>query len=223
MPAALIFDFDGIILDTEQAEFAAWTRVYREHGTALAFDEWVVCVGTLGAFDPVAHLAGLLGRPVDAAAVKERKRVLNDALLRDLPVLPGVRERLAEAKAAGVPCAIASSSTADWVEPLLAARGLRGSFAVVSVRGGMLRAKPEPDTYLAALAALGIPAGRAVALEDSMNGVAAAKAAGLYCVAVPNPVTAGMDLSRADRRIGSLLETDLHDLDQSLNQGRVPA
>lgn len=206
---AVIFDFDGIILDTERVEFETLNVLYRERGVALTWEDWSICIGTAGAFDPYAHLEKLSGDPVDRDAMRGRRSALGAERLARLDLMPGVRERLAEAKALDLRLAIASSSEAAWVEGHLAARGLRRWFDAVAVRNAILPAKPKPDLYLAALAALGAGAGEAVAFEDSMNGIAAAKAAGIFTVAVPNEMTRRMDLSRADLRAGSLLEVSL--------------
>jgi beta-phosphoglucomutase-like phosphatase (HAD superfamily) len=128
--------------------------------------------------------------------------------------MPGVLDRLDEAAGRGLKTAVASSSERPWVEGMLGSRGLLPRFHVIATRGGAVRAKPEPDVYLAALAALGAPAARAVAFEDSANGVAAAKAAGLFCVAVPNEVTRRLDLSRADLIVPSLADVTLADLER---------
>lgn len=201
---AAIFDFDGLILDTEHAEFDAWQSVYREHGVELAFADWSVCIGTAGAFDPCAHLEKLTGRAVDRPRLMEQYRALDLSLLAKMDFMPGVRERLKEAKGLGLKLAIASSSDQPWVEDHLRQRGLLHEFDAILVRNERFPAKPLPDIYLAALGALEVQPGEAVALEDSMNGIAAAKAAGIYCIAVPNEITRRLDLSRADRQVSSL-------------------
>lgn len=220
---AAIFDFDGLILDTENAEFASWNDVYGEHGTALKFEDWVVCVGTSGAFDAIAHLERLTGRTLDRGAIVARHRAFNRPRLEALPVLPGVEDRLAEARALGLRTAIASSSPREWIDDHLGRLGLLARFDVLATRTDRLLAKPRPDIYLAALAALGIRPDEAVAFEDSRNGILGAKAAGIFCVAVPNSVTAWMDLTPADRRVGSLREVSLADLGRTAFNGAVVA
>lgn len=215
---AFLFDFDGLILDTEQAEFASWNDVYREHGASLKFEDWVVCVGTSGAFDAVKHLESLTGRPLERDRVVARHREHNLPRLLALRVLPGVEDLLDEAKALGVRTAIASSSPLDWVDGHLRRLALLDRFDVIAVRNERLPAKPRPDIYLSALERLGVASADAVAFEDSMNGILAAKAAGLFCVAVPNSVTEGMDLSKADARIRSLKETSLAALDAAMRR-----
>jgi len=209
---AVIFDFDGLILGTEETQLAAWQEIYREHGVELHLHEWSVCIGTAGAFDEVAHLEKLLGRVVDRTAIRADFKGRESVLLSRLSILPGVRDRLEEARAAGIRRAIASSSEIGWVEPRLHEHGIRHLFEAVVVRNQTLPAKPKPDIYLAALKALGVRADEAVAFEDSMNGILAAKAAGIFCVAVPNPVTRALDLSAADLRVESLAHLTLAEL-----------
>lgn len=218
---AAVFDFDGLILPTEEAEFEAWTRVYAGHGATLGWEEWSVCIGTAGGFDPVGRLRQLTGKDLDGEAVQAQRRVINDELNRRTAVLPGVLDRLAEGRALGLKLGIASSSAGPWVEDHLAARELRGWFDAVVVRTDALPAKPRPDLYLAALAALGVRADEAVAFEDSMNGIAAAKAAGMFTVAVPNPMTVRMNLSRADLLVRSLAEITFTELAERLNKEAV--
>jgi beta-phosphoglucomutase-like phosphatase (HAD superfamily) len=107
---------------------------------------------------------------------------------------------------------VASSSSVGWVDGHLRRLGLRDAFAVVRCAGDVPRVKPDPALYLSVLEATGIPAAEALALEDSPNGVLAAKRAGLACVAVPNPLTARLDLGAADLRLGSLAELPLSEL-----------
>ena len=202
--SAAVFDFDGVIIETEQADFDAWRSLYRENGAALGWEEYAVCIGTKGAFDPVADLEKKTGRGHDRDRVRARQKEIIGPLLAALKPLPGVLDRLDEADRLGIRLAIASSSSLEWVVGHLTTHGIMDRFSAILTRDGRLRAKPYPDLYLAALSALGVPADEAVAFEDSMNGVTAAKEAGLFCVAVPNSMTARMDLSRADLISASL-------------------
>ena len=211
MLQALVFDFDGLIADTETPEFESWREEFLAHGTTLEIDEWIKCVGAgPGAWDVFDHLESLVG-PVDRDAVGERRRSRYQAMTRDLKVMPGVAELVEEAWAAEVPCAIASSSEWHWVAGYLERLGLSGRFAAVVTRDMVASPKPAPDLYVEACARLGAEQRRCVALEDSVNGVASALAAGLYCVAVPNGVTARFDLSGAHWQIESLTEISLDD------------
>jgi putative hydrolase of the HAD superfamily len=130
-------------------------------------------------------------------------------LLGDLAPLPGVVERLQEAASRGLPLAVASSSGRDWVEGHLGRLGLRDHFAQLRCKEDVPRVKPDPALYRAAAAALGVAPGEALAFEDSPNGTAAARAAGMACVAVPGPMTAGLDFAGAALRMASLAERSL--------------
>jgi len=219
---AAIFDFDGLILETEIPDFESWAQVYREHGAELAFADWEVCIGTTGAFDPPAHLAELLGRPVDREAARRRHREIQDAMIAKTDLAPGVLARLDEADRLGVRAAVASSSGGGWVEKHLEARGLASRFRAVVCADGRLRPKPDPAVYVAAVRALGVTAGEAAAFEDSTNGIVAAKAAGIFTVAVPSELTARLDLSQADLRVGSLAVITLAEINGRMESaGRV--
>ncbi len=207
---AVVFDFDGLVLDTELPIFSAWCAVFEAHGAAPpTIEEWSAEIGTVGVVDVHAWLVERADRPVDVEAVNEARRAHRDRLLAEQRVRPGVEAWLAEAEASGIGVAIASSSPADWVLPLLDRLGLRSRFAAVVTADGVLRAKPAPDTYLEACAHLGVEPGEALAVEDSPNGIAAAKAAGLHCVTVPHALTETLDLSAADLRLASLADCTL--------------
>lgn len=185
---ALIFDFDGTILDTETPELRGWQAFYREHGQELPLERWRAAVGTWDAFDPWAAL------PLSA---REREATLREGILREIgesDVRPGVRALLDEARARGLRLAVASSSDGDWVHRWLRAHGLHGHFEAFATREQVARVKPDPELYRLALRQLGLPAQDCLAVEDSHNGATAALAAGLGVVVVPNEVTAGQPL-----------------------------
>lgn len=205
----IVFDFDGLILDTEAPVYDAWREIYDEHGHALSFDKWATCIGTADTFDPCVELASLVGRALDAEALRRRHRTRTDALIAACTVLPGVREYIAEARGLGITLGVASSSSRAWVDGHLRRLALRDAFTVVRCADDVPRVKPDPALYLAVLAAAEVAPREAMALEDSPNGVLAAKRAGLTCVAVPNPLTARLDLRAADLRLTSLAEVPL--------------
>lgn len=205
----IVFDFDGLILDTEGPVYDAWQELYAEHGLGLPLARWAECIGTADTFDPCEDLATRVGRALDGATLLRRHRVRADALIAAQGVLPGVVERLDEARAMGLMLAVASSSGRTWVEGHLERLGLRGRFHTIRCREDVPRVKPDPALYRAVLEATGVAADDALALEDSPNGVLAAKRAGLACVAVPNALTAQLDLGGADLRLSSLAEVPL--------------
>jgi len=210
---ALIFDFDGLILDTETSEFLTWQAIYREYGHEMLPETWGQVIGGYGIsnFDGAVHLAGLLGNGVKADELHARYRSESDALIARQPILPGVVDYLDEARRLGLGLAIASSSPHSWVDAHLTRLGLfdRFQYIICADEVSKSRTKPHPDLYLKALEALNIQPDEAIALEDSPNGVLAAKQAGIFVVSIPNPVTALLNLDGADLRLTSLAEMPL--------------
>jgi len=211
LPEAVVFDFDGIVLDTETPLFRAWVHVFELHEcTPPSLDEWAVCVGAPdGALDVLAILRERARRGVDVESVEQLRRQMSRQLIAAEAVLPGVEAWLAECAAQGVALGVASSSSSDWVEGHLERLGLAPSFRAVVCAGNGFPGKPAPDLYLEACRRLGADPARSLAIEDSRNGLTAAKAAGLACLVVPNAVTQGLDLSAADLRARSLAELSL--------------
>jgi HAD superfamily hydrolase (TIGR01509 family) len=210
----LLFDFDGLLVDTETPSRLAYEELYREHGHELPLDQWSTLVGTIGApFNPDDHLEELVGRRLDRARLTRERRA-REHELSDLEELrPGVEEYFVEAERLGLRTAVVSSSDDAWIERHLRRLGrLEGLDALVAANGDTERAKPRPDLYLEALDQLGLEPTEAIAFEDSPNGVRAAKAAGLVCVAVPNSITATLALDEADLVLASLLDVPLSKL-----------
>ena len=212
MIRAVIFDFDGLILDTEEPVFRSWVEVYEEHGAQLPFERWVEIVGstTIG-FHPQRHLEELLGRPLPQE-VLDRRIVRRTEFVHAKELLPGVLQHIEEARELELKLGVASSSTTDWVKGHLARLGILDRFHCLRCRDDVANVKPAPDLYLAVLECLGVSAVESFAIEDSPNGITAAKQAGVRCVAIPNTITANLDLSRADVVLGSLSEVSLAEL-----------
>jgi HAD superfamily hydrolase (TIGR01509 family) len=208
----IVFDFDGLILDTEVPVYDAWQEIYGDHGHELAFEKWAQCIGTADTFDPCVDLATLVGRALDSEALRRRHRTRTDVLIAAQPVRPGIRERLEEAAGLGLALGVASSSDRTWVHGHLARLGLLDRFQAICCAEDVPRVKPDPALYRAVLQAFHVAPAEALALEDSPNGVLAAKRAGLACVAVPNPLTARLDLGHADLVLGSLADVSLTEL-----------
>jgi len=209
---ALVFDFDGLILDTEEPVYRSWLEVYQAHGEELPFERWVQTVGsTTTGFHPQHHLEERLGRPLPKEVLERRIGRRTEMVLAQ-SVLPGVVQHLDAARDRGLKLGVASSSTREWVAGHLDRLGILERFECLRCRDDVANAKPEPDLYVAVLECLGVSASEAIAIEDSPNGVAAAKRAGMWCVAVPNSITAGLDLSEADITLGSLAEVALGQL-----------
>ena len=218
---ALIFDFDGLIVDTESSSLAAVQEAYRRHGHELPSDQWRQCVGTT--VDPYDHLQRLVGPEVDLTAVRAELEVRHRAEVAELGPRPGVVELVTAAAATGLRLAVASSSSRRWVEGHLERIGALQAFHAVRCRDDVRQTKPAPDVYLAALDGIGVSASQAVAFEDSPNGAQAAKTAGIYTVAVPNGVTRGWPFDHADRVIDSLHGVTVHGVDRWLAAGSASA
>jgi len=213
---ALLFDFDGTIMDSETAVFEAYRRLYEEHGHELSLEDWAAGIGTLGGFDPVEELEARLGREIEEAVLAGRawEDIAGEPDLR-----PGVRAYVDEARARGIPLGIVTSNDRAWVDAHIERLELADVWGTIATADGdESRAKPNPSLYLEALSDLRADAHGAVAIEDSPNGIAAAKAAGTFCVAAPNDVTAQLDLSAAD-----LVVTSLEALPFDALLGRVAA
>ncbi len=210
---AVIFDFDGLMVDTEVPEYETWREVYQQFGVDLALERWVACIGTTNsAFDPCAYLEELVGRPLDREELYEKRRERYRAWVHSQPLLPGVQERIEEAKALGLKLAVASSSSREWVEGHLIRCGVREHFICLRTRDDVKQVKPHPELFLSTAAILEVSPRECVVFEDSAHGVVAAKQAGMYCVAIPNALTRILDFSLADLQSPSLADLSLRDL-----------
>lgn len=219
MIRAIVFDFDGLIVDTEGPIFEVWQRIYREHHQELPRERWLTIIGTAsGSFDPVVDLGDRLGATLEKEEFDRLERLYYREATIAQRLLPGVDDYLRAAKRLGLKTAIASSSRRQWVMDHLARFDIHGHFDAIVCREDVVRTKPDPALYLMAVERLGVEPLDAIALEDSSNGLRAAKAAGLFCVAVPNVMTAEMDLTAADLQIDSLASVRLDELVQRAEQ-----
>ena len=213
---ALIFDFDGLILDTETPDFRVWQTIYQENGFELPHDEWGKIVGGWGlsAFDAAEHLTLLSQGQLDIISLRDRHRSESHALTLAQPVMPGVLDYIREAKRLGLKLAIASSSPHSWVDTHAKRLGIFDYFDVILCEDevGIGRTKPNPDLFLLALKRLQVQKNEALVLEDSPNGVKAANQAGIFVVAVPNQVTSLLKIDGANLTINSLRDLSLPEL-----------
>jgi HAD superfamily hydrolase (TIGR01509 family) len=213
MIKAVIFDFDGLILETELPAFQAWQEIYREYNCELPLAEWVACVGgTVQDFDPCKYLETLSGRAIERVAIEARRRQRQLELVARQEALPGVENYLSAARGLGLKVGLASNSSRAWVAGHLKRLGFFGQFDCMICGDDVTHAKPDPELYLSALDALAIPASQAIAFEDSPNGVRAARTAGIFSVAVPNVITRELPLDHADLRLESLAAQPLTDV-----------
>ncbi|MCI0552747.1 MAG: HAD-IA family hydrolase, partial [Anaerolineae bacterium] len=190
---ALIFDFDGLILDTETPDFHVWQNIYHEHGFELPQDEWGKIIGGWGLsnFDAAEHLSLLAQGQLDTVSLRARHSSESRALTLDQPILPGVLDYINGAKQLNLKLAIASSSPHSWVDTHATRLGIFNHFDAIICEDevGVGRTKPNPDLFLLALNQLQVQKNEAIVFEDSPNGVKAANQAEIFVVAVPNPVT----------------------------------
>jgi HAD superfamily hydrolase (TIGR01509 family) len=210
---ALVFDFDGVILDTETPDYQTWHEVYQSHGVVLELPVWTQHIGgRSGRFDWHRHLEELAGASIHRESTQRERRQRYLEIVRASPVLPGILDYLQEAKKLGLRIGVASSSSREWVEGHLARLEILDLFDSIKGADDVVHVKPDPELYLAAVSHLGTRPERALAIEDSVHGVTAAKSAGLFCLAVPNPMTRALPLDHADLRLASLDEMPLGSL-----------
>lgn len=213
---AVVFDFDGVILDTENARYQAWQMIYSSFGKSLPVDVWIQSIGRAEyAVDPYDYLQMQAMEIPDREKIREMHKKFEMEKVNELELLPGVKERILEAKLLGMKLAVASSSSRNWVGTHLKRRGLYDNFDVLICREDTTAHKPSPEPYIAALNRLGCDAGDAFAVEDSPIGIQAAVDAGLFCIAVGCSMTRHLDLSKAGIIAGSLEEITFAELQKS--------
>jgi HAD superfamily hydrolase (TIGR01509 family) len=202
---AFLFDFDGLILDTETASRAGWRWLYEQHGQTLPDDLWITVVGTHGSWDVMGHLEELLGGPLERELWNERRYAHELSLLEAETLRPGLLDYFAYARERGLKRAIVSSASRRWIDMHLERLDQTvGWDAIVTADRDASRAKPNPTMYLEALDLLGVAADEAIVFEDSPNGITAARAAGIFVVGIPNDVTRDAGLHDADLVVDSL-------------------
>lgn len=206
---ALVFDFDGLIVDTENPGFISWEEIYQEFGAALRIDDWRHATGYVGGFDPAIHLERILGRRLDWSQLMPKREARNWELTVQATVLPGIESLFHAARERRLRIGVASNSGTGWVEGGLHRLGLREYVDAVVTRDMVVDPKPAPDIYLKTVQTLKVEPGNAVALEDSEPGCRAAKNAGLKAVAIPNRFSERQDLTIADLIVKSAAELNL--------------
>lgn len=205
--SAVLFDFDGVLVDTEWAIYQAWLRTFQAHGHELPLEVYTRCIGSdFATWSPKTHLEELSGLAFDWHDLDSRRQ---EDILRDLNgegVMPGVIGLLEKLTRHEIRRAVVSSSSHHWVDGWLEKLAFASHFESVVCRGDAPRIKPAPDLYLEGAKRLGLEPAACLVIEDSLNGVHAAKAAGMTVWVVPNRVTAGLDFSKADRIFTSIEE-----------------
>lgn len=205
---ALIFDFDGLILDTESPDFLSWKEIYADHGHKLTVDIWAQNVGGSwhNQYDP---LEAFLGHTLDRDEVRAQYKARARKIQLEQPILPGVQDYIKEAKEMGIKIGVASSSDHKWVDGNLDRLGLIHEFDVIVCADDVENVKPHPELFLTASARLDASPARTIVLEDSPNGARAAHDAGTFCVVVPNPLTAQLTFDHGHLRLNALSDVPL--------------
>ena len=220
---AVIFDFDGLLIDSETPLFEIWQAMYRANGCELRLEDWQHALGTQGGFDPYDHLRLQTGVSLDRVALAPVIRAQHHERCAALPLLPGVDDLVREARAAGLKTAVASSSTIEWVGPFLDQHGWRTELDAICTRDDVTRVKPAPDLFLLAAERMAVAPARCIVFEDSPNGLRAARAAGMWTVAVPNALTRALPLPDHDLALDSLGSVRLVEILEALSLADGPS
>ncbi len=209
----LIFDFDGLIIDTETPTLQSWQEIYRSHNCELPLNDYFLTIGTTDhLFDPLKHLISLSSEQINIEKNINLHRARMLELIKENELLPGVFEYFLRAKELNLKLGIASSGIGWWINQLLKEKKIHHFFDCVITSDMVPAPKPAPDLYLSALECLDLLSTETIAFEDSPNGIAAASQAGIFCVVVPNHLTKQMDTSLADLRFESLAGMKLDEL-----------
>ncbi|QPC45919.1 HAD family hydrolase [Mangrovibacillus cuniculi] len=221
MIKAIIFDFDGLIIDTETIWYEAFKQVVEQkHKKELTIERFSTCIGT-GNNVLEAAIRELVGESLEFDKMEEASFALYKELLLHPVLRDGVLDYLQEAKANGIRIALASSSSRSWIEGYLQQLGILEYFEVINTKNDVKNVKPDPELYLKTLKDCNLSAKEAVVFEDSLNGLRAAKAAGITCVVVPNPVTVHMPFEQHDFKLNSMKDMSLLELLKQLEATRV--
>lgn len=208
MIKGIVFDFDGLILDTETIWYHSFREAFEQHQLDLPLQTFASFVGTHGAaFDE--YLKKAAGTEEKQGAIKRMANDLHREKIREVEVRDGVRDYLTAAKELGLRIGLASSSNREWVEGFLRQLQLLPYFEVIKTADDVERVKPDPELYVKAVGALHLHPDEVLAFEDSAVGAKAAKAAGLHCVIVPNPVTMDLPFETYDWRMDSMAQHPL--------------
>jgi HAD superfamily hydrolase (TIGR01509 family) len=215
---ALIFDYDGLMVDTETCAARVVVDLCSERGVQVDLSSLWRFVGNAASEGEVAWEAwirGLFGKEIDPTAFDELVAERVKPLLSGLPLRPGVRRLLDQAHRAGWRTGIATLHHRDSLEASLKRPGIHERFDAIVTSADVLRPKPAPDVYLETAKRMGVAPHACLALEDSVAGSEAAPAAGMMVVVCPCEVTTASRFPAAVRRVDSLVELDLDDLPQA--------
>ncbi len=211
MIKAVVFDFDGLILDTETVWFECYKEVLARYQLELTLEQFAPSIGTHND-DFHNYVEHELGKPGIGHTIEQEVSTMIPGRVDLIEARAGVQSYLQEARQLGLRIALATSSDRQWIDYYLQRLQLRSYFEVIKTSDDVSAVKPDPELYLRVIDELGIRADEAVAFEDSLNGLRAAKAAGLHCTIVPNPVTSLLPFEHYDLRLSSMEEMSLSDV-----------
>ena len=200
---AMVFDFDGLLMDTESTGLASWQYEWRQHGLELDVGSFFADHGGDVTEERYAKLAAAVGPGYVRADSHARRTAFREQLHVNLGLSAGMGQWLDQAAGLGIRLAIASSSPRAWVTAHLSRVGVLPRFEVLACGDEVAWPKPDPGVYELAVNRLAVAPADAVAVEDSPHGVAAAQAAGLRCIAIPNPHADPARFGRADLLLSS--------------------
>lgn len=211
MIKAIIFDCDGLLIDTETPWYIAFREIYEEHQVDLPLEMYAQCIGNSDflQFNPYDYLEKCCKRKVDRNVIDRRVQEIHTRIMKDQTLLPGVENYLKRAQELGLKIGLASSSRRAWVEEHIKAHQIHHFFNTIHTKDEVECVKPHPELYLQAIQALGVEKHEVIAFEDSLNGLKAAKEAGIQCVIVPNEVTSCLPFENYDLRLSSMAELEL--------------
>ncbi len=212
MIRALIFDFDGLMIDTEMADYQAWRETYQDYGLNYPLEDFQKIIGKYTQIPvPLDDLDRLKG-PLDRESVDSRRMLRSVELALGQPILPGVLDTIEAAHRLGLKVAIASSSPRSWLDRFLEPRDLTRHFDTILTGDVVSQVKPDPELFNTTIHKLAVQPGETLILEDSVNGLKAARAAGIRCIIIPSSLTRGMDFQGADLVLDSLQSMSLDHL-----------
>ncbi|WP_246017661.1 HAD family hydrolase [Mesobacillus subterraneus] len=217
---AIVFDFDGLIIDTETVWYEAYKEALGFYHADLPLEEFAKCIGTHDTvlFD---YFKSQLGEDTDCDEIESRASEIVDVKLRTVNARDGVKEYLEEAHRSGLKIGLATSSSRAWVTRLLNELRLIDYFEAIVTKDDVEKVKPAPDLYAKAVEKLRVQPSEALAFEDSLNGLNAAVAAGLKCVVVPNPVTEALAFEKHELKMASMGEKTLDEVIKTINTQTV--
>lgn len=209
MIKGIIFDFDGLIIDTETPQYRVFNDIFLDYDSELPLSIWQLEVGTASTFNSFDLLESQINRKVNQAELRKRTRMKIKSALEYAPIREGVIEFLNEAKKLNLKIGLASSSNYTWVSNHLKRVGLYHYFECIKTSDDVDKVKPDPDLYIKTAKCLGLRPEQCLAFEDSANGAKAAKDAKMKCIVVPNEITSSMDFGEVEYRINSMSEKSL--------------